>query len=102
MPWGGPAPTCGPPWTPPALPRRPWTAQLWLCGVLARRNPTVLLRLVGEFLLRLAERAFCGLLFQLPPRMTGRARLRPAGCQLHEASRPAEDVFGRERPKLRR
>src|SRR5215831_12863740 len=41
-------------------------------SVLATRNPTLLLRLSGWFLLRLAERRFCGLLFQEPPRRTRR------------------------------
>ena len=39
-------------------------------SVLATRNPALLLRLSGWFLLRLAERRFCGLLFQEPPRRT--------------------------------
>lgn len=39
--------------------------------VLAQRKPTLLLRLSGEFLLRLAARTFVGsLLFQEPPRST--------------------------------
>lgn len=42
--------------------------------VLARRNPTLLLRLSGALLLRFATRQFCGLLFHDPPRMT---RLEP-------------------------
>src|SRR5215831_4447370 len=41
-------------------------------SVLATRNPTLLLRLSGWFPLRLAERRFCGLLFQEPPRRTRR------------------------------
>jgi hypothetical protein len=40
--------------------------------VLATRKPTLLLRLSGWFLLRLAERRLCGLLFQEPPRRTRR------------------------------
>lgn len=40
------------------------------CGVLARRNPLLLFRLPVVFLLRLADRKFCGLLFQEPPRRT--------------------------------
>lgn len=39
-------------------------------SMLARRKPTLLLRLSGVLLLRFATRQFCGLLFQLPPRMT--------------------------------
>ena len=38
--------------------------------VLATRKPTLLLRLSVVFLLRFAERRFCGLLFQEPPRKT--------------------------------
>jgi hypothetical protein len=36
----------------------------------AQRNPMLLLRLSGLFLLRFAERQLFGLLFQLPPRRT--------------------------------
>ena len=36
----------------------------------ATRKPRLLLRLPGEFLLRFADRAFCAVLFQLPPRLT--------------------------------
>ena len=36
----------------------------------AVRNPMLLLRFVGELLLRLAERRLFGLLFQFPPRIT--------------------------------
>jgi hypothetical protein len=55
-------------------------------NVLAKRKPTLLLRLSGWFLLRLAERRFCGLLFQLPPRRTRetgsiRARGAATGCE---------------------
>jgi hypothetical protein len=39
-------------------------------SVLATRKPMLSLRLSGWFLLRLAERRFCGLLFQEPPRRT--------------------------------
>jgi hypothetical protein len=39
-------------------------------SVLAKRKPMLLFRLVGVFLLRFAERRFCGLLFQEPPRRT--------------------------------
>jgi hypothetical protein len=41
---------------------------------LARRNPTLSLRLPGKLLLRLAARTFLALLFQEPPRLT---RLEP-------------------------
>ena len=41
-------------------------------SVLATRKPTLLLRLSVVFLLRFAERRFCGLLFQEPPRRTRR------------------------------
>ena len=43
---------------------------LGLAGALARRNPRLLFRLSGVFLLRLAERTLCGLLFHEPPRFT--------------------------------
>ena len=39
-------------------------------SVLAKRKPMLLFRLVGVFLLRFAERRFCGLLFHEPPRLT--------------------------------
>lgn len=39
-------------------------------SVLATRKPRLLFRFVGVFLLRLAERRFCGLLFHEPPRLT--------------------------------
>ncbi len=42
--------------------------QFWTTGGLARRKPALLLRLVGVFLLRFAERTLAGLLFQEPPR----------------------------------
>ena len=41
-------------------------------SVLARRKPMLLFRLSAVFLLRFAERAFSGLLFQEPPRSTRR------------------------------
>ena len=47
-------------------------------SVLATRKPRLLFRFVGSFLLRLAERRFCGLLFQEPPRLT---RLEQGACQ---------------------
>lgn len=40
------------------------------CGRHTTRKPTLLLRLSGLFLLRLAERRLSGLLFQDPPRKT--------------------------------
>lgn len=39
-------------------------------GILARRNPVLLLLLPGDWSLRLAARKFCALLFQEPPRTT--------------------------------
>ena len=66
-------------------PRSSWTALNIKCSpggtvippalaenVLAKRKPLLLFRLSGLFLLRLAERRFCGLLFQEPPRRTRR------------------------------
>ena len=44
-------------------------------GGLASRNPRLLFRLSGVFLLRLAERTLRGLLFQEPPRFTRRQTL---------------------------
>jgi hypothetical protein len=65
-------------------------------GVLARsgkdsksRKPLLLLRFVGWFLLRLAERTFLGLLFQEPPRRSSALHLHapegklPAGGDTH-------------------
>ena len=40
------------------------------CGARARRKPLLKLRLSGCQLLRYAERQFCAVLFQLPPRWT--------------------------------
>ena len=57
-------------------PPHPWTRRLRTAGGLARRKPWLLLRLVGSFLLRLAERTLAGLLFQEPPRT---ARAPPIG-----------------------
>jgi len=52
-------------------------------AVLERRRPRLLFVLLGLLLLRFADRQFCALLFQLPPRLT---RLEPdAG----HASKPA-------------
>jgi hypothetical protein len=39
----------------------------------ATRNPRLSFRFSGAFLLRFADRQFCGLLFQLPPRITREA-----------------------------
>jgi hypothetical protein len=50
----------------------------------ATRNPTLLLRLFGSFLLRNAARAFSGLSFQEPPRTTRRlVSGSPAGRNRH-------------------
>ena len=43
---------------------------LWRRRVLRRRNPRLLLRLPGAFLLRFDARQLRALLFQLPPRFT--------------------------------
>ncbi len=48
-------------------------------SVLARRKPRLLFRFVGVFLFRLAERRFCGLLIQEPPRLTRLALWDPPG-----------------------
>lgn len=54
----------------------------------ARRKPRLFLVLPGVFLLRFAERQFCAVFLQLPPRLT---RLEPDGCRpkvdhtLHES-----------------
>jgi hypothetical protein len=53
---------------PPVLGLEAALAHRW--SVLATRNPLLLFRFVVLFLLRLAERRFCGLLFQEPPRRT--------------------------------
>gem|GEM_PF-6439136 len=55
--------------------------------VLARRNPLLLFLFPGLFLLRLAERQFLALLFQLPPRIT---RLEPLSdtCPSHHRLGP--------------
>jgi hypothetical protein len=48
-------------------------------SVLAKRKPILLFRLSRLFLLRFAERRFCGLLSQEPPRSTGAGQgIRPA------------------------
>jgi hypothetical protein len=66
-----------------ARPRSPWTERLWPVSVLARRKPLLFLRLSALFLLRLAERMFCGLLFHEPPRrMRLPARISRTGASL--------------------
>jgi hypothetical protein len=59
-------------------------------SVLATRKPMLLLRLSGSFLLRLAERRFCGLLFQEPPRRTRRDWGR-SGAGAQRMRGPAEE-----------
>ena len=49
---------------------QPWSEDIERHEGLARRNPRLLLRFPGEFLLRFATRAFAGVLFQDPPRLT--------------------------------
>jgi hypothetical protein len=61
--------------------------QILPVSVLAKRKPRLLFRLVGVFLLRLAERSLCGLLFQEPPRLT---RLAQGICQGRERPSAAE------------
>lgn len=61
------------PWHSNAIRRRHFLTEN--LHVLTRRNPTLFQRLEGWLLLRLAERKFCALLFQLSPRIT---RLEPA------------------------
>ncbi|MEZ4888811.1 MAG: hypothetical protein R3E32_29060 [Chitinophagales bacterium] len=46
-------------------------------GVLAQRKPLLLLRFVGLFLFRFAERQLFGLLFQDPPRSTRTLHVSP-------------------------
>jgi hypothetical protein len=56
------------------------------------RAPTLLLRFVGSFLLRFAERVFLELLFQLPPRRIRLAAPVPRwGCA--ERSTPSPDLL---------
>ena len=50
-------------------------------GTNTRRKPMLLLRSSGSLLLRFAERQFCALLFQLPPRKT---RFEPTSDTLFE------------------
>ena len=50
--------------------RGPWTAPSARRTGLAQRNPRLLSRLPGVFLLRLAARRLPAVLFQLPPRLT--------------------------------
>lgn len=84
------------------------------CGLrawveLRSRRPRSLLRLPGELLLRLATRAFCGSLFQLPPRLTrldpdagqGARRRRPPNLA-REAAQGAGATAGPARRRSRR
>jgi hypothetical protein len=54
-------------------------------SVLAKRKPLLLFRLVGLFLLRLAERNLLGLLFQEPPRRTREEQGASQGCAVGRA-----------------
>ena len=73
--------TCGPDQPAPShhfhVACKPWSTgqhvieSQWGVGERNNRKPLLLLRLSGLFLLRLAARALCGLLFQAPPRSTG-------------------------------
>lgn len=56
--------------------------------VLAMRNPLLLLRSAGAFLLRLAERALIALLFQEPPRRTRAFGREPAERVVSEETHP--------------
>jgi hypothetical protein len=56
--------------------------------VLAKRKPRLLFRLSVVFLLRLAARRFCGLLFQEPPRTTRRQGAVQASRDVADTSRP--------------
>ena len=68
-------------------------ARVLAAGVRARRKPLLLFRFAVLFLLRLAARVFCGLLFQEPPRSTrltggqsgfigrGRERIEPSAFE---------------------
>ena len=67
---------------------------LYRLSVLATRKPKLLFRFVGVFRLRLAERRFCGLLFQEPPRLT---RLEQGACQ---GERGLPSPMQRRFPKL--
>lgn len=55
-------------------------------GAAAGRKPRLSFRLSGVFLLRLADRQFGAVLFQLPPRFT---RLEPVACIRRTASHEA-------------
>lgn len=60
--------------------------------VLASRKPLLLFRLSGLFLLRLAERKFCGLLFQEAPRRTRRQGVDQAsGRDAAQGAKPKGD-----------
>jgi hypothetical protein len=47
-----------------------WQSVRGTGGARARRQPRLLFRFPGSFQLRIADRQFCGSLFQLPPRIT--------------------------------
>ncbi len=74
-------------------------------GVRATRNPSLLFRLSGLFLLRLAERRFLGLLFQEPPRSTrlqdGTGQAPAWGHTGHHGSSDAEGGTGGLAPENR-
>ena len=61
------------PWTAHAHSARPWAGGLRLRAVPATRKPALSFRFPAVFLLRFAERRFCGLLFHEPPRNTRRS-----------------------------
>jgi hypothetical protein len=52
----------------------------------------LLLRLAGAFLLRLAERTFCGLLFHEPPRNTRHSSASPSGKYCSGEYLPAQTM----------
>ena len=64
---------------------------------LARRNPMLLLLLPGLLLFRLADRQFCALLFQLPPRIT---RFEPASGPGPQESSPMACTRRRRSPSV--
>ena len=70
-------------------------------SVLATRKPILLLRLSGWFLLRFAERRFCGLLFQEPPRRTredgGRSGAGARECEARRRRRYVPPASGMHR-----
>ncbi len=55
------------------------TGTSWHAETLAAREPRLLLRADGAFLLRLEDRALIAVLFQLPPRLTRALRPVPLG-----------------------